>query len=279
VAAISGIPLIWLGCADVLGIQPLTFPPDAGEAASLRDGGDAGDAFATDWCKTHAADAAVCEDFDEDDALPSPGWNRVVYGAGGDAAFDDDVYVSPPRGLTIDVPAVPSNVAGQWWLWRPDLPALAATGSSTVTLAFDVRLDEPASGSDSYVVLGGFVFDLGSADAGASVELLYDADGLHLVQGFGAALTDFGLSTVPLPSPGTWTRVELDLTLDADDGGVWGTATVGGMKTAFDAGAVVALASLNGHGPPTAGVGNLIALGPSSAQTVHIDDVVVDVQR
>jgi hypothetical protein len=271
---VSSVPALVLGCNALLGIRSLSFPDDAGDAG-------AGDALtsgeAGDWCREHAPDAVACEDFDQLDALPPPGWLTVVYGAGGEGGLDDDVYVSPPRALSIDVPALQGNAEAQWWLERPDLPSLA--GTATVTLAFDVRVDSPPSGSGSYLVLGGFVFDIGSADGGASVELLYDANGLHLVQGFGVELDDYGVSTLPLGSPGTWTRVELDLTIDADDGGAWGAAAVGGVRTVFDAGAVVTLASLSGHGAPIAGVGNLITLGPTSRQVVHVDDVVVNVQR
>jgi hypothetical protein len=276
----AGVPAAWLGCADLLGIQPLTSPADAGDA-SAGDAGHAGEAGpasdAGDWCRTHAPDAEACEDFDEIDALPPDGWGPVVvYGVAGEGSLDDAVFESPPRALTIAVPTLDGGSQAQWWLQRTSVLPAGGSGSATVSLSFDVRLDAPVSGA--YVVLGGFVFGLGTGNS-ASVELLLQSDGLHLVQGSGVNLTDYGGASIAFPTLETWTRLELDLTLDAGDGEASATVEIGGNRASFETGTTVTLASLAGLGAPIAGVGNLITLGAATAQSVHVDDVVIDLQR
>jgi hypothetical protein len=246
-------------------------PPD--EAAADAHADSPLDAPAEgSWCSVHAPGAFFCDDFDEEDGF---GGKWSVAGNGGTASLDDALAVSPPNSLSAvsNGAVVAADASDGTVLGGPMACLTAQTPSATATavhLQFDAYLPELQPIGDAS---GVYLTLVNLSVGGRTIDMLLYTDGLRLQE------SDPGSHQTHLAPPpsGAWTRVWLNISFGTSTATVKYATPPGDIPTVPDAGSR-SLDEPWDSGTPSLQIGLCWASATQSQVTIHLDDIVFDIQ-
>jgi hypothetical protein len=242
---------------------------DAGTPTTIDSGCTAAQGDAS-WCVQRCKDAALCADFDENEALVAAyaGGQPVVFPfstVSGDASIGSGGS-SPPNAFASYVPADPTDGSTH----RAQVTLATSTPSSALHASFDLYIDDLQPPGPGHVhVL--FAFDaLGQTEGGAArctARLDYDATG-GLLNAFCPTFAGFG--RVAMPAPHTWTRLSADIYLATDPHAELTVGSAPPVRVDF-----AAPPFATGTATLTLGMGSF---APEPAGGLRFDDVLMDVE-
>jgi hypothetical protein len=266
-----------VACGTTLAIAPDPGPPSDGGADGDADAApdaeariEAGDGF----CKGMIPVPTACADFDEGDPSlvfvdgVAKAWKADGTKGSGARSLDPSVRQSPPASLRVAIPATDGGQARQIL----SLPLSSARGH--VNIAFDLYVDDVVVDQVHVITLGGLEMGTGvepyklnlavaSSDAG---DLPLFVTEVNHPDGGGYAFAPF--ETTGTVKRKTWTRLTLDVVLDASG---FGSVTV---SVGRDDSGITVLKRPIEHGALGAPTLTLDLFTDSSGITVYYDDYV-----